>query len=127
MKWLSLSATAVVFIVAIVLLIRSFSGQSAHLQAVPFLSLSTPTPIPTPTPPPELSDVSSPDGSMKIIEKKIRTTAGSVSYTFSTQKGNEAPGVVFLKTVMSADELILAPNGWSPDNRFVFVLDRQRA
>jgi hypothetical protein len=125
MKRYTLGAAFVVFVITLVLLLR-LVGPSPQ-QAVSFIRGVTPTPMPTPTPAPELSEVFSPDGSMKVIEKKVSQASGAVAYTFSTQVGTNAAGSIFQKTTVPGEELLLAANGWSPDNRFVFVLDRQRA
>ncbi len=126
MKRLTLGAAAVVFLITIGVLIRSVPARSTALPVIPFLSAPTATPIPTPTPQPELTEVSSPVGSAKIIGKKVSLASGSTSYTFSSQIDNAAPGTIFVKVAGPGEEYMLAPNGWSPDNRFVFVLHRQQ-
>ncbi len=69
-----------------------------------------------------LSDVHAPDGTRKLTMKRVTLTATESAYVVTTSDISGANRTVLYQTVLPvSDDLILPPNSWSPDNKFVFV------
>lgn len=93
---------------------------------------NTPTPITiaTPTPQPNVpqkTEVHSPDGTVKVTLTSQKQDNNTVSYTITASKiTGEGQKYIFTITGDQETSIVLPQNAWSPDNRYLFVLEKKR-
>lgn len=92
----------------------------------------TPTPITviTPTPQPNVvqkTEVHSPDGTVKVILTSQKQDNETTTYTVMAAKiTGENQKYIFNKTGDKETSIVLSQNAWSPDNKYLFVLEKKR-
>ena len=97
-------------------------GRGVNLSGTSAPKLSSPTPTPY-----QSSEVPSPDGSKKVILKSYALNNGSTVYSVYTSDGNGLnKSLIFSKTI-SKGSIFLPGNSWSPDNKYLFIEDREGA
>lgn len=69
-----------------------------------------------------LHTVHSPDGARKVVLKTQPLSEGQMNYvvTTSDMNGSDRHGI-YEATLKEGSEIVLSPNSWSPDNKFVFI------
>lgn len=78
-----------------------------------------------PTPVTQNEEVTSPDGSVILAMQTKTEVDGSVTYSFFTQTtAQEDRQLIFTSPGMKG-EFSLSPNSWSPDNAYLFVMQRK--
>ncbi len=70
------------------------------------------------------ADVPSPDGTHVLTMKIARNSDGSVVYTFIAADASGNTHIVFTKAVGPTGSMMIPPNSWSPDNRYLFIEER---
>lgn len=72
----------------------------------------------------KMSEVHSSDGSMKLVMKK-EISSNQASYLFSSSDivGKNSL-TIFTETLATDSALLLPPNSWSPDNKFLYIEKR---
>lgn len=98
------------------------------------LDKNTQKPIPitviTPTPQPNVvqkTEVHSPDGTVKVILTSQKQDNGTTAYTvMAAEITGENQKYIFNKTGDGETSIVLPQNAWSPDNKYLFVLEKKR-
>lgn len=85
---------------------------------------SSPAPLPPAKAagPSQTGEVLSVDGNQKLIMKKASLPDGSSDYVFYVAD-NSGQRLLFTKPVGPAGSLTLPPNSWSPDNKYLFLVE----
>ncbi|MBI5449044.1 hypothetical protein HY948_01880 [Candidatus Gottesmanbacteria bacterium] len=86
----------------------------------------TPTPAAT-----ETSEVHAPDGSATLILRAVKNTDGTTTYVFTASglTGTKflpmgTSRKIFIKTVGPLASMMIPANTWSPENRYVFLEEK---
>lgn len=90
----------------------------------------TPVTVVTPTPQPNAplkTEVNSPDGFVKAILTSQKQENGLITYTVMAGKiTGEDQKYIFSKTGNAQITIILPQNAWSPDNKYLFILEKNK-
>ena len=88
---------------------------------------STPAVIPSPS----ASEVHAPDGSVTLVSRAVKNSDGTATYEFSA---SGLSGIqilpagtsrkVFMKTVEPGASMMIPANTWAPENRYVFLEEK---
>lgn len=83
------------------------------------------TPLALSNPPgPEISEVSSIEGTMKLTMTKKENSDKTVSYSFSVLDQAQKATNIFSKTTGGGETMALHHNSWSPNNKYVIIEDK---
>lgn len=102
-------------------------------QSTPQLPMTS-TPIrstPAVIPSPPASEAHAPDGSVTLISRAVKNSDGTATYEFSA---SGLTGIqilpagtsrkIFTKTVGSGVSMMIPANAWAPENRYVFLEEK---
>lgn len=110
-------------LVAFVLLVGSISYFLLQNKTQP-----TPVEVITPTPQPNVpqkTEVHSPDGTVKVTLTSQKQDDGTNTYTVMAGKiTGDNQKYIFSKTADSQTSIVLPQNAWSPDNKYLFILEK---
>ncbi len=88
-------------------------------QNKPFLSV-TPNPI-------QETEVHTIDGTMKVLMEKRTTKENAQIYTFLVSDiSGKNKRTLFTKTASVSSTMILSPNSWSPDGKYLFIRENNK-
>ncbi len=99
-----------------------------------FVSTNNNTPAPitvvTPTSPPNVpqkTEVHSPDGTVKAILTSQKQDNDTTTYTVMAAKiTGENQKYIFSKSGDNQTSIVLPQNSWSPDNKYLFILEKNK-
>lgn len=80
---------------------------------------------PTPTPPSvvvQMTNVHSPDGTLKADMRKVSEVGGKVTYSLFTSKvGGDDQHILYVDSPVAGATFSIPLNSWSPDNAYMFL------
>lgn len=88
-------------------------------------STSLVTALPSATPITQSSEVRSLEGDNKLNMTTRLNTNGTTQYKFLVTDSSGKTTQLFTKTVAKGEEMVIAHNSWSPNNKYVFIEDRR--
>lgn len=92
----------------------------------PFVNRAALLPTPSVTPQPiESDEVESPDGVMKLVMQTENQTDGGFNYSLIAQTEEGENKKLLWTTTASRGEFSLTPNAWSPDNKYLYVVQEK--
>lgn len=95
-------------------------GRGVNLSKTSVQQVVSPTPSPY-----QSSEVLSPDGSKKVTLKSYTLNNGLTVYSvYTSDKNGLNKSPIFSKT-LSRGSIALPANSWSPDNKYLFIEDRE--
>ncbi|MCX6782688.1 MAG: hypothetical protein NTZ20_01635 [Candidatus Levybacteria bacterium] len=74
---------------------------------------------------PQSNDVHSPDGSFSIVMQSKESNSGFFTYEFFIENISGGKKKLLFATSGEGGEFWITPNAWSPDNNYIYILERK--